>query len=105
MSTSCAITASLITAAAATTTTLVSIVYRVICAKYKLERSKKVEPERVVGNDHTKVLWDLPFETDKHLLHNRPDIVLMNYMEQTGLIIDIVVPRDENIQDKELEKN
>ena len=37
-------------------------------------------------------------------LHNRPDIVLINYKEQTGLIIDISVPRDENIQDKELEK-
>ena len=29
---------------------------------------------------------------------------LINYKEQTGLIIDISVPRDENIQDKELEK-
>ena len=28
----------------------------------------------------------------------------INYKEQTGLIIDIAVPRDENIQDKELEK-
>ena len=39
-----------------------------------------------------------------HLLHNRSDIVLINYKEQTGLIIDIAVPRDENIQDKKLEK-
>ena len=30
--------------------------------------------------------------------------MLINYKEQTGLIIDIAVPRDENIQDKELEK-
>ena len=30
--------------------------------------------------------------------------MLINYKEQTGLIIDISVPRDENIQDKELEK-
>ena len=29
--------------------------------------------------------------------------MLINYKEQTGLIIDIAVPRDENIQDKELE--
>ena len=36
-------------------------------------------------------------ETDKHLLHNRPDVVLINYKEQTGLIIDIAVPRDKNI--------
>ena len=30
--------------------------------------------------------------------------MLINYKEQTGLIIDIAVPRDENIQNKELEK-
>ena len=30
--------------------------------------------------------------------------MLINYKEQTNLIIDISVPRDENIQDKELEK-
>ena len=30
--------------------------------------------------------------------------MLINYKEQTGLIIDIVVPRNKNIQDKELEK-
>ena len=46
----------------------------------------------------------LPIQTDKHLLHNRPDIVLINYKKQTGLIIDIAVPRDKNIQSKKLEK-
>ena len=30
--------------------------------------------------------------------------MLINYKEQTGLIIDIAVPRNENIQDKVLEK-
>ena len=30
--------------------------------------------------------------------------MLINYKEQSGLIIDISVPRDENIQDKKLEK-
>ena len=61
-------------------------------------------PEKVVRNDHTKIRRDLPIQTDKHLLHNRPDTVLINYKEQTGFIVDIAVPRDENIQDKELEK-
>ena len=30
--------------------------------------------------------------------------MLINYKEQTGLVIDILVPRDENIQEKKLEK-
>ena len=62
------------------------------------------EPEKVVRNDHAKILWDFPTYTDKHLLHNRPDIVLINFKEKAGLIIDIVVSRGEDIQDKELEK-
>ena len=51
-----------------------------------------------------KVIWVFLIQTVKHLLHNRPDIVLISYKEQTGLIIDIAVPRDENIPDKKLEK-
>ena len=61
-------------------------------------------PEKVVRNDHAKIRRDLPIQTDKHMLHNRPDTVLINYKEQTGFIVDIAVPRDENIQDKKLEK-
>ena len=45
-----------------------------------------------------------PIQTDQHLLHYRPGVVLINYKEQTDLIINIVVPRDENIQNKKLEK-
>ena len=83
---------------------MASIIYRAICAEYDLERSKDwwVEPEKVVSNDHAKILWDFPIQTDKHLLHNRPDIGLINCKENTGLLIDIAVPRDENLQDKKL---
>ena len=68
-----------------------SIIYRAICAEYDLEHSNDwwVEPEKVVRNDYVKILWDFPIQTDKHLLHNRPDIMLINYKEQTGLIIDM----------------
>ena len=55
-------------------------------------------------NDHANILWDFPIQTDKHLLYNWPDIMLINYKEQTSLINDILVPRDENIQDKKFEK-
>ena len=54
---------------------------------------------KVVKNDHVKILLDFLIQTDKHLFHNRPDIVLINYKEQTGLIIDIAVSRNENTQD------
>ena len=43
-------------------------------------------------------------QTDIHMPHNRPDIILINHREKTGFIIDIAVPRDENIKDKEMDK-
>ena len=84
-----------------------SIVYRAICAEYIFEHSKdwRVEQKKVVRNDHAKILWDCPIQTDKHLLHNRLDIVLINYKKQTGLIIDIEVPRCTKLQSKKTQKN
>ena len=83
-----------------------SIVYRVICIEYNFERSKDwwVRPEKVVRNDFDKTVWDFPIQVDKNLHHNQLEIVLINYKEQTSLLIDITVLKDENIQDKKLEK-
>ena len=61
--------------------------------------------KKVVRNNHAKILWDFPIQTDKHLLHNQPDIVLINYKEKTGLIIDIAAPRDENTIHGRVRKN
>ena len=85
---------------------MTSIIYKAIRAEYNPEHSKDwwIEQKKVVRNDHAKILWDFPIQTGKYLLHNWPDIVLTNYNEQTGLIIDISVPRDDKIQDKKLEK-
>ena len=83
-----------------------SIVYRAVCVEYNLPHNKDwwVEPEKVVQNDRAKILWDFSIQTDIRMPHNRPDIVLIDYTEKAGFIIDIAVPRDENIRDKELEK-
>ena len=44
-----------------------------------------------------------PIHTEKHLLKSQLNIVLINYKKkQSGVIIDIAVQRDENIQDKKL---
>ena len=63
-----------------------------------------VRTRKVVRNNYAKILWDFPIQTDKNLLYNRPDIVLINYKKETGLIHDIAVSRDEDIQDKKLKK-
>jgi len=85
---------------------LAAIVYRAICSKYGLEHSRKPKdtPEKVVQNDRVKLLWDFHIQTDIRLKHNQPDIVLVDRQDKTCLIIDIAVPRDENIREKEQEK-
>ena len=40
-----------------------SIVYRAVYLEYNLYHSKDwwIEPEKVVRNDHVKILWGLPY--------------------------------------------
>ena len=77
-----------------------SIVHKAICAEHDLQHSKEwwLESGKVVENKQAKILWDFPVQTDIQMPHNRPDIILINHREKTGFIIDIAVPRDENIK-------
>ena len=54
-------------------------------------------------NDEVKILWDFHIQIDRHLEHNTPDIV---GIEQRNVwIIDIAIPGDARVENKELEKN
>jgi hypothetical protein len=83
-----------------------SIVYKAICSEYNIELPTdwKAEPHKVVENQRAKILWDFHIQTDRMVQHNQPDIVLIDKDAKTGIIIDIAVPIDGNIRDKELEK-
>ena len=50
------------------------------------------------------ILWDKTIFTDREILANRPDIIVHNKEEKSCLIIDISVPDDPNIIQKEAEK-
>ena len=82
------------------------IVYRKICKVYDLEVPQKWWdiPEKVTENDRAKILWDFHIQTDKKVVANQPDIVLVDKGKNSAIIIDIAVPNDFNIKDKELEK-
>ena len=83
-----------------------STVYRAICSEYDLEHPNNwwELPEKVVENPHAKILWDFYIQTDKMVQHNKPDTVIIDKVKKTAIIIDVAVPRDENIKDKEQEK-
>ena len=82
------------------------MVHRNICKEYELETpaSRWEVPQRVVENKRAKILWDFPVQTDKHVIANRPDIVIIDKEKKTAMIIDVAVPSDCNIKKKEHEK-
>ncbi|XP_051911362.1 uncharacterized protein LOC127593748 [Hippocampus zosterae] len=82
------------------------IVYRNICAEYGLEtpRSKWETPPKVVENNRAKILWDFLIQTDKMVMANQPDIVIIDKGQRKAVVVDVAVPSDGNIRKKEHEK-
>ena len=56
------------------------------------------------GNEKCKIFWDFGIQTDKEIEHRRLDILVIDKEKRECKIIDIAVPRDQNIKLKELEK-
>ncbi|KAL1447199.1 hypothetical protein WDU94_005635 [Cyamophila willieti] len=77
------------------------IVHQYIANKHELVTSKephyKYDPEPILENHKFKLYWDTTIVTDRHLPHNRPDIVLVNKEEKTVKLIDIAHPNDHNL--------
>ena len=55
-------------------------------------------------NKDLKVLWDFTVQTDKHLQHNRPDILIVHKKKTECQIIDVACPGDSRLESKEDEK-
>ena len=78
-----------------------------MCDKFNLEKSKKwylCNPPAVSENVNHKLIWDMNIQSDNVVVKKRPDIVIVNKMEKTAIIIDVAIPGDKIITDKEKEK-
>ena len=64
-----------------------------------------MEPQvqKVSENDEVKILWDFQIQTKRHLEHNTSDILVIEW--RNVQIIDIAIPGDARVENKELEKN
>ena len=60
--------------------------------------------DSVIGNERCKILRDFHVQTDKVIEHRRPDIVCIDKIAKSCLIIDIAIPGDQNIIAKEHKK-
>ena len=77
------------------------------CKKNGLEHTEKWYehiPEGLVENEEVKVLWDINVQCDNVIEARRPDIIVINKKERKGIIIDIAVPADVRVGEKEREK-
>lgn len=78
-----------------------------LCRKHGLEHHEKWyehSPEGVVENDEVKILWDINIQCDNVITARRPDIVIINKQERLCTIVDVAIPTDVRVSDKEKEK-
>ena len=45
-------------------------------------------------------MWDKTILTDRTILANRPDLIILNINEQNCLIVDVAIPDDVNVLKK-----
>ena len=78
-----------------------------LCKEYGFDHSSKWyehRAEKVLENDDVKLLWDFHVQSDHVIEHCRPDLLLVKKKSKEAIIIDIAVPGDVRITDKEQDK-
>jgi hypothetical protein len=61
-------------------------------------------PKPVTEHEDVTVLWNQGIQMDRAVLANRPDIIIKNKKDKTCLLIDVAIPSDKNVIQKEAEK-
>ena len=61
-------------------------------------------PKPVYEEGDVTVLWNQAVHTDREVTANRPDIIIKNKKEKICTLIDVAIPADRNVVQKEAEK-
>ena len=56
------------------------------------------------NNNNNNVLWNQAVHTDREVIANRPDKIIRNKKEKICTPIDVAIPADRNVVQKEAEK-
>ncbi|CAH2044345.1 unnamed protein product, partial [Iphiclides podalirius] len=87
---------------------LASILHQELALKYGIVDRKllyyKYSPEAVLENDRARLYWDRPIITDRTIVANKPDIVVMDWAQSWVFLVDITIPYDENLVKAETDK-
>ncbi|GJQ73268.1 hypothetical protein Trydic_g13641 [Trypoxylus dichotomus] len=62
------------------------------------------DSETVMTNDRCKMYWNFSFSTTTQLPHNKPDLVILDSLEEKMHVIEMSCPDETNVPDKEDEK-
>ncbi|XP_063599183.1 uncharacterized protein LOC134775554 [Penaeus indicus] len=78
-----------------------------LCEKYELDKANKWydhKPDGLIENTNYKILWDVMIQCDREIEARRPDIVVVDKQKREVKIIDIAIPGDVRVCEKEIEK-
>ena len=84
-----------------------SLIHKHICESYGIPTCDKpwlYNPQSIVQTNCVKILWDLDIRTDHVISAHRPDIVVHDFVEHSAMLLDVSIPADFNIVEKEREK-
>ena len=79
-----------------------------ICKALGIETTDKwytQMPKPVYEKGDVTVLWNQTVHIDREVIANRPDIIIKNKKEKTCKLIDVAIPADRNVVQKEAEKS
>ena len=87
--------------------TVAKLVHWKLCKKHNRERKEKWYehcPEGVVEDDDVKLIWDINIQCDNVMEARRPDLILVDKKAKSCVIIDVAIPGDCRIREKEIAK-
>ena len=74
------------------------------CGFERKERWYEHVPESVLENEDYKLLCDFSVRTDHEIGARRPDLVIIDKRDKSCQIIDVAIPEDNRVREKEDEK-
>jgi len=78
-----------------------------LCKKYNIDskaRWYEHSPKGIVESNDIKILWDCVIHFDKEIDARRPDIVIVDKLHKEVKVIDVAIPGDVRVIEKEIEK-
>ena len=82
-------------------------IYWKLCEKHDFQRVQQWyehEPDVVIESKGYKMLWDFTIQCDTKIEAQRPDIVLIDKTIKEVKIVDVTIPGDERVNEREVGK-